>query len=155
MSRYIVYTKRSNEPIAIPYDRKYRMRLMNLHREDGPAVYEYIGDELVSIEYRKNGFLHREDGPARIIYEDGKVISEEWFVNDKRHREDGPGEISYCGDEVIHESWFLNGFLHREDGPAVLNLDTHQPHYRYAIKGTVLQGENLKNFLTKLTINII
>lgn len=54
---------------------EYRNTKGELHREDGPAVFQPEGD------YRSwwlNGRMHRDDGPAT-IYEDGSVV---WYLHD-------------------------------------------------------------------------
>lgn len=50
-----------------------------LHREDGPAVEDIIGNKF----WYQNGLLHREDGPA-IEYWDGYKY---WYVKGKQYSE--------------------------------------------------------------------
>ena len=60
----------------------YFNELVQLHREDGPAIEYADGSKAWYINDKR----HREDGPA-VEYADG---GKEWWINDKRHREDGP-----------------------------------------------------------------
>lgn len=55
-----------------------------IHREDGPAIIEKIGDRVVKEEYFKNNVYHRRDGPAIIIYDlDGKIIETFFYIDGK------------------------------------------------------------------------
>lgn len=82
------------------------------HRENGPALEWFAGDDKGMMQWWKNGKLHREDGPA-IIKPHGMY----WFVNGKRHREDGPAEVSDYGCQ----GWYVNDVPHRVDGPAIID----------------------------------
>ena len=55
--------------------------MLELHREDGPAVEDTDGYK----EWYIHGKLHREDGPA-IEYTNG---GKDWFINGERVNEDG------------------------------------------------------------------
>lgn len=98
-----------------------------LHRLDGPASTEWDKfGRIVNQNWCINGKLHREDGPALIeyIYHDPRGYSkssyekiEQWFCNDKLHRNDGPASISYYPplknkDRIKSETWVQNG-LHQ------------------------------------------
>lgn len=110
------------------------------HREDGPAVEAFNGDE----EYWVNGKLHRVDGPA-IAYANG---DEEWWLNGERHRDDGPAcsffdvPFSYIDGKFVLDydssnatmeeyvyTWFKNDQVHREDGPAVIISNGYEAWY--------------------------
>ena len=76
-----------------------------LHREDGPALIDELGEE-----WFYKGYRHREGGPA-IERKDGL---KEWWVNGRLHREDGPAVIYGDGDLewyfdyniLSKEAWF-------------------------------------------------
>ena len=62
-----------------------------LHREDGPAIIWYDGDQW----WYKDGKLHREDGPA-VIRPSGFMC---WYKDDILHRDDGPAVIHPDGGQ--------------------------------------------------------
>ena len=67
-----------------------------LHREDGPAIEYFNGDE----EWYKEGLLHRFDGPAST-----EGNNKYWYFDGMLHRRLGPA-IEY--DDGIKE-WYYYG----------------------------------------------
>jgi len=61
-------------------DNLYYYRGYLIHREDGPAVEWYNGDE----SWFLNGQLHREDGPAQEYYGTYKG----WYLNGEHYSEE-------------------------------------------------------------------
>lgn len=80
-----------------------------LHREDGPAVIRFNGDET----WYKDGYRHREDGPA-LTRRNGEQT---WYQHGLRHRVGGPASIQ---PDIGMEVWWHLGKKHRIDGPAVI-----------------------------------
>jgi len=76
---------------------KYRNKMGELHREDGPAVIFPDNTKIWCL----HGKYHREDGPA-VVYGDG---GKEWYLNGCKHRISGPAVIWPDGTE----EWYLNG----------------------------------------------
>ena len=77
-------------------DKVWRKTVRLLHREDGPAVEDYLGVR----DWWLNGKRHREDGPA-VERTNG---NKEWWLNGKLHREDGPA----CECSNGEKWWYLN-----------------------------------------------
>lgn len=84
---------------------EWRDSLYRYHRENGPAIISYLGQE-----WCLHGKFHRLDGPA-VINRRGRQA---WYLRGQRHREDGPAIIHADG----RKDWYLHGKLHRVDGPA-------------------------------------
>lgn len=61
-----------------------------LHREDGPAVIQKMGNFYLKSWYYK-GKLHRDGGPAEI---NELLDTEIWAKNGKFHRDDGPAWVN-------------------------------------------------------------
>ena len=96
-----VYTNISNTGSVFYYKDKARTIL---HREDGPAIERYDGDN----EWWLNGQRHREDGPAIDVVGGVKA----WFFKDKRHRVGGPATEWPDG----RNSWYVDGeFIFKVD----------------------------------------
>lgn len=84
----------------------------NLHREDGPALTEWLANGVIVAEgwYYQNK-PHRIGGPAlKTWFDDSSLWAEEWMVYGKYHRDNGPAKtiwsISGC---IRSEEWWMNG----------------------------------------------
>lgn len=85
-----------------------------LHREDGPAVFNVPSDG--HEEWYFNGRPHRSDGNPAVTKYNGDQY---WYNHGVFHREDGPAIIKSNG----YKAWYKNGMITREDGPAVEHSD--------------------------------
>jgi hypothetical protein len=77
---------------------RYRDENGNLHRDDGPAVIYWDGEQ----RWYKHGIRHREDGPQAIFPGRGSA----WYQNDKLHRDDGPA-FEYPSENRFE--WYKHG----------------------------------------------
>jgi hypothetical protein len=70
--------------------------------------------------YYKDGLKHREEGPAIIEYIDCVKRKEHYYVDNKLHRNDGPAYIIYNldGKDIQYEQWYRYGKIHCEYGPS-------------------------------------
>ena len=69
----------------------------------------YDEEEIICERYYLDGKLHREDGPAIINYINSKIVGELYYLNNKKHRKNGPAVIFYYEDgEIQGKGYYLN-----------------------------------------------
>ena len=90
--------------------RYYKKGTNILHRENGPAVEFWNGDQIWYIDGKK----HRLSGPA-VVYICGLCF--EWWINGNRHREDGPA-VEWCNGG---KEWWIYGKRISPEKETILN----------------------------------
>lgn len=152
----ITWQKMINVPIWYIHDDKPSKILSNIttgqfietwtfggyhHRDDGPAVEKWHGNQFIQQWYNYNkcyrelqwtdgqitketwfmdNKVHRLDGPAMTIWKNGQKIRELWCLNDLKHRLDKPAFVEFFDNQMICEAYLKNDEFHRTDGPAVI-----------------------------------
>lgn len=127
-----------------------------LHREDGPALIERVGEGWRSEHYYRHGKPYRADGlPTIERYErNSELVDQEWTdEHGNPHREDGPARIDYPAEARWAGATAAQmPAIQASDPHTLIELDDARiAEHRYFLDGTQLSQQQWRDELGRRT----